>query len=220
MLANQLNLAVTLKDLSDMNIRAHSCMTPKSRCTQTGVTLVEMLVVMAIVGVLAALSGPSFVRLIQTTRMDTRAESLLAIVNQARAEAIAQRRVVTVCGSLDGVTCNNGGWSANWLSFIDMDGDGVIDNGGANPDRVLKTVTNSHPNITTQRTGANPLRFNSQGFSVDTAAQSIWFCDERGATASRGWIVTAIGRLNPITDTDSPPDGIGDDHTNSNVTCP
>jgi len=55
---------------------------------------------------------------------------------------------------------------------------------------------------------------------VDTAAQSIWFCDERGATASRGWIVTAIGRLNPITDTDSPPDGIGDDHTNSNVTCP
>lgn len=195
-------------------------MTPEARCTQKGVTLAEMLVVVGIVGVLAALSGPSFVRLIQNTRMETRAESLQTIVNQARAEAIAQRRVVSVCGSLDGTSCNNGGWSTHWISFIDVDGDGVIDNGGATPDRVLKTITNPHPNITTQRSGANPLRFNSQGFSVDNAAQSIWFCDERGATASRGWIVTPIGRLNPIADTNNPPDGIGNDHTNSNVNCP
>ncbi|KAF3981206.1 MAG: prepilin-type N-terminal cleavage/methylation domain-containing protein [Methylococcales symbiont of Hymedesmia sp. n. MRB-2018] len=57
-------------------------------CTQQGFTLVELLLVMAIVGVLASLAVPSFQAQIQQQRVEGAAEGLAAALHNVKAEAI------------------------------------------------------------------------------------------------------------------------------------
>ena len=80
-----------------------------------GFTAVELIVVMAVVGILLAIAVPSYRTFMQNTRLTTQANSLVYSLNQARSSAIQLDRVVEVCASQDGATCNGGAWNQGWI---------------------------------------------------------------------------------------------------------
>jgi type IV fimbrial biogenesis protein FimT len=96
---------------------------------QRGFTAIEILVVVGIMGILAALAGPSFTPLIQQWRVRQAVENMTSTIYYARSEAIKRGGNITVlknpltseCAQAD--TTNE--WSCGWSVFIDSNNNGT-----------------------------------------------------------------------------------------------
>lgn len=100
---------------------------------QTGFTLIELMVVVAIAAILVSMAVPSFQSLLARRAATAAADSLVSDMTLARSEALKRSAAATVCRSTDGLTCSTvfGSWHVGWLVFIDMNGNGTnLDAGG------------------------------------------------------------------------------------------
>jgi type IV fimbrial biogenesis protein FimT len=70
-------------------------MQPKQQ--QTGLTMVELMIVVTITAILAGLAAPAFIELINNTRMTSTMSQLTSDLNRARSEAIKRNRRMLVC---------------------------------------------------------------------------------------------------------------------------
>lgn len=89
-----------------------------------GFTLMELMIAIAILGVLLALGWPSFTEALNNNRLAAASNSMIAGVNLARSEAMRSNRAGGVCPSADGAICGND-WSAGWLVWNDANTDGA-----------------------------------------------------------------------------------------------
>lgn len=90
-----------------------------------GFNLLELLVVLAIAGVLAALAGPAMGTFIQSNRLTAATNDFIGALNLARSEALRRGTNAGVCKSDNGSSCTNTGtWSSGWLVFLDGDNNG------------------------------------------------------------------------------------------------
>lgn len=96
---------------------------------QAGVTLIELMITVAIMGILAAIAVPNFVKMVASSRVKSATADLVADFAYARSEA--KKRSVRV-----GVARPNDLWQGGWLVFVDAD-----KNGYDADDEVLKMVT-------------------------------------------------------------------------------
>lgn len=181
-----------------------------------GFTLIEILVVLVIASIIGSIAVPSFKTFIQNNRMSGQANGLLGFLNAARAEAITQRRTISVCPSANGTSCDNTALDKRWIYFIDIDSDGVVDA----DDTVVRQYNTPESGIVISRLGVEKIQFNSQGNMVNSGSGSIKLCDPRGANYAKAVVISAIGRVSISTDSNSPADGIGNDHAGDNLTCP
>jgi type IV fimbrial biogenesis protein FimT len=95
---------------------------------EAGFSMVELMVTLAIAGILLASAGPSFVDLVRDKRITAEINLLLADVHLARMAAIKRNRDVVLCRSADARHCDQGGgrqadWSMGRIVYIDLDGD-------------------------------------------------------------------------------------------------
>ena len=130
-----------------------------------GFTLVEMMVVVLIVAILAALAVPSFQNFISDQRQRSAASDLAGDLAEARLEAMKQKRKVIVAA--------NPAWINGWRisvdqgeAFIDSNGDGIYNvgetfidantNGVYDGNLVLFKTTSGFTGSTMRICGATP----------------------------------------------------------------
>jgi type IV fimbrial biogenesis protein FimT len=94
-----------------------------------GFSLIELLIAVAIFGLLLGLGVPSYYDWIASRELANHAEYLAETLNQARSEAVKHGARVNLCKSVDGKQCAKAGtWSAGWIMFADDNIDGRIEN--------------------------------------------------------------------------------------------
>lgn len=105
---------------------------------QRGLTLIELMIAIAVLGVTLALAAPSFEQAINGNRLSSAAGETIAALQLARSEAVRHNRRVVLCRSEDGSACSgtNASWPG-WIVFVDTDSDGVRDSTEA----VIKSAT-------------------------------------------------------------------------------
>jgi type IV fimbrial biogenesis protein FimT len=83
-----------------------------------GFTLLELVVTIAVLGIVLGLGIPSFSRLAERVRTVNTLHGLTASFAQARMEAIRRNTAVAVCPSADGRRCTGGtAWETGWILF-------------------------------------------------------------------------------------------------------
>ena len=101
-----------------------------------GFTLVELLVAVAILGVLLFVAVPGFQDAMLSNKLSGMANNFSSSAQIARSEAIKRNSSpsagtigpMKMCRSADGANCATaGGWEQGWIVFNDADDDGVLD---------------------------------------------------------------------------------------------
>jgi len=85
-----------------------------------GFTLIELMMVMAVIAIVAGISVPSFARIVERQRVEAAALRLATDLALARNTALARRQTVVVCPrDADGECQPGSDWSGGWLVFVE-----------------------------------------------------------------------------------------------------
>lgn len=91
--------------------------------------MIELMVVVAIVAILAALAAPNFTPMIERYRVRQSLEEISSTLYFARSEAIKRGGGIIILKAPNSGTCNlagsNAQWGCGWRVFADTDGSGV-----------------------------------------------------------------------------------------------
>ncbi|WP_310154748.1 GspH/FimT family pseudopilin [Luteimonas sp. 3794] len=98
-----------------------------------GFTMVELMVTVAIIGILAVVAVPAMTGLINNSRLSGLSGEVVSAVQFARSEAVRRNARVTLCASADGLACSN---AADWSRWIVL----APDNTSGGTDVVLDGV--------------------------------------------------------------------------------
>ena len=95
-----------------------------------GFSLVELLLALAVFGILVLAAGPSYQAWMAGRQLANHAHYLAATLTQTRSEAIKHGYRVNLCKSRDGRQCADaGGWETGWIMFVDENRTGEVDDG-------------------------------------------------------------------------------------------
>jgi type IV fimbrial biogenesis protein FimT len=165
----------------------------------SGFTLLELLVTLAIAGIVVAVGIPSFNGTLDNQRMTSATNDLVMSLNLAKSEAIKRVAYVTVCRSSTGNSCTGGStsWDDGWIVFTKA----AAGNFGKveNTDEVLRIFRGLRDGITVTPTG------NIDGFvtfrptgtigtSTTNMTGTLTTCDKRGVANARGIVLDPSGQ--------------------------
>lgn len=131
---------------------------------QSGVSLTELMVTLAVLGILIGLAVPSFSQLIARNRLTASANEFVSAIQLARMEAIRRNGRVVMCPSTNGTTCSGSDWQRS-IVFFDAD----RDNAAGVSDTVLRDVLAAQGGIVVKASAPlatnNRLWFSADGFA-------------------------------------------------------
>jgi len=165
-----------------------------------GFTLLELMVVLAIAGVLAAIAIPAMGNFMRNSRITAAANDVMAALHFTRSEAIKRRQPVTLCTSANAQaatpTCANSPLLTGWIAFVDLNQSGAVDAG----EDILLQHEAMNPQITARSSlAAFRVTYLLNGFAFNTNRAQLVLCDERGNVPSAGELSSARGILISVT---------------------
>ena len=180
----------------------------------------ELMVTVAIAGILLGAAIPSFTSIISSNRLTTYANELVTALNLARSEAIKRGGSVTV-RKVDNYSFTNlranANWEDGWDVFTDINNDGNCDTG----DVLIRTYAPLQYSYTLQGNNfSNFIRYTSSGQSNTNG--SFVICDNSDgnnvpeANTSRLIIVNTVGRVRIGLDANN--DGVPNTNTTATAT--
>jgi len=199
-----------------------------NKTTEKGFTLYELMITVAIVGVVLAVGVPNMVAYSQNSRMTSTANDLHAAFHLARSEASRAKTFITICASANSMagtpTCN-GNWDEGYIVFLDLDGsvqtgvgESILFRQGALPEGVILKVINNAKYFSFAGTGLGRGQV-----GANPSLTQVVMCDDRGNitaaggnSAARLFVATPLGRATIQRDKTMIQD-ILDDNT---LTCP
>ena len=156
-----------------------------------GFTLIELMVVIALIAILASLAAPSFQRSIAQRKVSETASDLMISALQARSAAITnnQQAIVQPIETTD--------WSRGWRIYVDIDKDNTYT---AGTDTLISTVSAKAGNITTNEISPSDLSligFNSTGYLLNSAAGRVVFASKAipSNQYKKGIVFSRTGRV-------------------------
>ncbi|MEG0939801.1 MAG: GspH/FimT family pseudopilin [Comamonas sp.] len=102
---------------------------PSSRFSR-GFTIIELMVTVAVLGVLAAIAAPSFQPLIERWQIRQVSEELQSTLYFARSEAIKRGGGIIIQRSTSATNCTVSDadlWNCGWVVYQDINGNGSLD---------------------------------------------------------------------------------------------
>ena len=87
----------------------------KMKSRHTGFTLIELVITIALLGILLAWAIPNVRSFIKNARIVSVTNELVADIGLARQEAQRRGRTVQICTSSDGTTCSGIDWMDGWI---------------------------------------------------------------------------------------------------------
>ncbi len=167
----------------------------------------ELVMVMTIVAIVAAIGLPSFRYVTASNRISSEINGLLADMRFARTEAIKEGLPVTVCASSNGTSCigstNGGAWTSGWIIFPDPSSNQTPASATSilRIQPALSTSYNYSTDTLTDTTNDTfAVTFNRQGFgsSLPTTTANV-FLALHSTPVNNAWTrclqITAIGQL-------------------------
>ena len=169
-----------------------------------GFTLPEVLITVAILGVLAALAAPSFQPLIEKWRVQQTLESMRSTLYYARSEAIKrggrigiQKNPKTTPGCALAET--NQEWGCGWFVFVGSDDNGKWKSG----EEILQTVSIPANTDVIHKSGGISIRVDRYGMMSGLNAKGFIFSPSStgiSSPATRGICMASGGRIRVIED--------------------
>lgn len=166
-----------------------------------GYTMIEMLIVVALLGILIALALPDLSDTVESANTNSQIKVMLTTLNLARSEAIKRGDNVAICASDDGADCDADTWSDGWIIFHDANGDANGDTGSIDVGDTVIRVYDSLGADSTMTFTVDLFEYNSLGFSDTGGTQTFLLCPASGnANNARSIVVGPSGRGRRVED--------------------
>lgn len=172
--------------------------------SQTGFTLLELVITLSIVSILMGIGIPSFMSAVKNSRQSATYQSLVGALFLARSEAVKRTDIITVCSRKSSTECGGtGDWEKGWVVFSEVSGAGT-EIGRIDANEVVialfEEVKNNDIHVlgTLQgQTNTNTqyyIQYSPEGDSNWTGG-TITVCDERGAKDAIAMNVVLTGDI-------------------------
>lgn len=165
------------------------------RSSLAGFTLLELLIVLGIAGILAAIAGPGFQTMIKSSSVISGRDALASAIKGARGQAIFDKANVTICASDNQASCSGtADWSDGWIIFSDINGNATLD---AGTDTLIDVnYGNDDLRVGTDGSGGT-LTFTASGIKTPVGAVIIGICDEDTSSSIEGHAmsISSVGSL-------------------------
>lgn len=179
-----------------------------------GFTLVELLLVTAILTIALGIGLPSFSKLIEDSHRKAELNQLLAGINYARTEAITRSTNITLC-PLD----RNNLCSQNWNNPITVFVDPARARQLTSENNILRVLQPPGQGNLYGRTGIRKhFGFRATGMALESIGHLLW-CPEDGNPQQAFQIRINMGGR-PTLARDTNYDGIPEDTYGRNISCP
>ena len=157
----------------------------------SGFTLLELLITVAIISIVMAIAVPSMTSFTQNDRLTTNINTLIGHLAYARSEAVKRSQQVSICSSNNATTCTGGNWQDGWIVYIDADGDNSFTAG----EEVLRAQQALEGANTLTTAIGTQVTYDYRGFVNAASVGNFQLCDGRSGPHGKTIRISTTGRV-------------------------
>lgn len=162
---------------------------------ETGFTLLELMVVVAIVGILMAFGMPALQDFIKNDRLSSQINALVGHLAYARSEAVLRSQQVGLCASSDMTSCSGTNWAGGWILYVDADSSSDYNAATDTILRVQQALSGNNTTLTST-VGIGPqFLYDNRGYAVVGNTGSFSLCDDRLESKMKSITISNTGRV-------------------------